>query len=216
MPTLTCTRCNTELERSEFKRLATLAQSRAWTKNPLATKRITYIGKICNACHKQLSRKPSDLTPEEFRKRMINEGKDPDEIEYLHKNRIAKGKRKMHANALKLLRSQREDLFPPVIETINTLVRQVMAKLRYLKTTQQDKTVYERDAALAIGYAEICLGQALKARSRIRLRKRSGGKPPARWQELMTEADHAERAKFYALLSGGYKDRFATIHKEFN
>ena len=49
MPTLTCTRCNTELERSEFKRLATLAQSRAWTKNPLATKRITYIGKICIA-----------------------------------------------------------------------------------------------------------------------------------------------------------------------
>ena len=215
MPTLTCTQCNTPKDRAEFKRLATLAQSRAWIKNPLATKRITYIGKICNACHKQTARKPTELTPEEYRKRMINEGKAQDEIDYLHRNRIAKGKRKMQTNAVKMLRKRREDLFPPVIETINTLVRQSMGKLRYLKSTQQGKEVFDRDVAIAIGFAEICLGQAMKARDRIRLRKKTGGAPPARWQELMTEADHAERAKVYALLSGDYKDRFAEIHKQF-
>jgi len=72
-----CPICKTAKPRKDFKRLATLTQTRAWLRNPSATKRMTYIGKECNQCHKQTTRKNKDLTPEELRKKLVNEGKHP-------------------------------------------------------------------------------------------------------------------------------------------
>ena len=76
-----CPVCTKEKERKDFKRLATLSQTKAWLRNPLASKRMTYIGKECNDCHKQTKRKYKDLTPVELQKRLINQGVNPIKIE---------------------------------------------------------------------------------------------------------------------------------------
>lgn len=81
MDSIFCLTCNTAKPRKDFKRNATLAQTKAWLRNPLATKRMTYIGKECNQCHKLSSRKQSDITPAEIKRRLINEGVNPLKIE---------------------------------------------------------------------------------------------------------------------------------------
>lgn len=100
-----CPKCNTEKERKDFKRLATLAQSRAWLRNPLASKRITYIGKECNECHKQIMRKNKDLTPNELHKRLINEGVNPMLIEARIIKRRAQGSKKKSVVSSRTMRA---------------------------------------------------------------------------------------------------------------
>ena len=101
-----CPICNTEKERKDFKRLATLAQTRAWLRNSLATKRMTYIGKECNDCHKQTKRKSKDLTPEELRKRLINEGKHPLLVQTQIAKRRATGSKKKSVSAKRTMRKR--------------------------------------------------------------------------------------------------------------
>lgn len=100
-----CPKCNTEKERKDFKRLATLAQSRAWLRNPLASKRITYIGKECNECHKQITRKTADLTPEELRKKLVNAGVNPTLIEARIIKRRAQGSKKKSVVSSRTMRA---------------------------------------------------------------------------------------------------------------
>ena len=92
-----CPKCNTDKERKLFKRFATLAQTKAWLSNPNATKRMTYIGKECNECHKQVKRKTTDLTPNELHKRLINEGMNPMLVEARVAKRRAQGSKKKSA-----------------------------------------------------------------------------------------------------------------------
>lgn len=99
MENLICTACKTAKPRKDFKRSATLAQTRAWLRNSLATKRMTYIGKECNDCHKQTKRKSKDLTPEELRKRLINEGVNSLVVEELIARRRATGSKKKSVSA---------------------------------------------------------------------------------------------------------------------
>ena len=94
-----CPICNTEKERKDFKRLATLAQTRAWLRNPLASKRITYIGKECNECHKQTKRKTKDLTPGELHRRLINEDVNPIKVHDRLAKRRAQGSKKKSVSA---------------------------------------------------------------------------------------------------------------------
>jgi hypothetical protein len=92
-----CPICNTKKARKDFKRLATLAQTKAWLGNPSATKRMTYTGKECNECHKQTKRKTTDLTPEELRKKLVNDGVHPLVIEERIAKRRAQGIKKKSA-----------------------------------------------------------------------------------------------------------------------
>jgi hypothetical protein len=103
--TMLCPKCNTIKERKDFKRLATLTQTRAWLRNPLAPKRITYIGKECNECHKQTIRKSSDLTPNELHKRLINEGKNPLVVHAQVAKRRAQGSQKKSVAASQTMRA---------------------------------------------------------------------------------------------------------------
>ena len=100
-----CPICNTKKARKDFKRLATLAQTRAWLRNPDAVKRITYIGKECNECHKQTKRKSHDLTPNELRKRLINDGVNPMAIEVRIAKRRAQGSKKKSVVASRTMRA---------------------------------------------------------------------------------------------------------------
>lgn len=100
-----CPICNTDKPRKDFKRLATLAQTRAWLSNPLAIKRITYTGKECNDCHKQTIRKNKDLTPNELHKRLVNAGVNPLLIEARVAKRRAQGSKKKSTVASRAMRA---------------------------------------------------------------------------------------------------------------
>lgn len=99
-----CPMCNTDKERKDFKRYATLSQTRSWLRNPLASKRMTYIGKECNECHKQTKRKPQDLTPNELRKKLVNNGVNPFVIEERVAQRRAQGSKKKSVSARRTMR----------------------------------------------------------------------------------------------------------------
>lgn len=100
-----CPICNTDQERKQFKRLATLQQTKAWLRNPDATKRMTYIGKECNQCHQQTKRKTSDLTPNELHKRLINEGLNPFVVEERIAKRRAQGSKKKSVSSRRTMRA---------------------------------------------------------------------------------------------------------------
>lgn len=100
-----CPICNIEKERKDFKRLATLAQTRAWLRNPLAPKRITYIGKECNQCHKQTKRKAKDLTPGELHRRLINEDVNPIKVHDKLAKRRAQGSKKKSISASRTMKA---------------------------------------------------------------------------------------------------------------
>ena len=104
MKKLVCPACKAEKSRKQFKRLATLTQTKAWLRNPLASKRMTYFGRECNECHKQVKRNPSDLTPEELRKRLVNEGVNPTLIEARVAKRKAQGFKKKSKSASRTMR----------------------------------------------------------------------------------------------------------------
>lgn len=99
MENIACPICKTEKPRKQFKRFATLSQTKAWLRNPNATKRMTYIGKECNECHQQTKRKTTDLTPNELHRRLINEGKNPLLVNARVAQRRAKGSKKKSVSA---------------------------------------------------------------------------------------------------------------------
>lgn len=105
MENLVCPVCKAAKPRKHFKRLATLAQTKAWLRNPLASKRITYFGKECNECHKQTIRKNTDLTPNELHKRLVNEGVNPMLIEAQVAKRRARGAKKKSVVASRAMRA---------------------------------------------------------------------------------------------------------------
>ena len=99
MGDMVCAVCKATKQRKEFKRLATLVQTRAWLRNPLASKRITYTGKECNECHKQTKRKDKDITPNELHRRLINAGMNPLLVEARVTKRRAQGSKKKSISA---------------------------------------------------------------------------------------------------------------------
>jgi signal recognition particle GTPase len=105
MESMICPVCKTAKQRKDFKRMATLSQTRAWLRNALATQRMTYIGKECNDCHKQTRRKSKDLTPNELHRRLINEGVNPLVVEELIARRRARGAKKKSAVASRVMKA---------------------------------------------------------------------------------------------------------------
>lgn len=97
MESIICPVCKTAKQRKDFKRLATLSQTKAWLRNSLATKRMTYVGKECNDCHKQTKRTNKDLTPNELHRRLINEGMNTLVVQERIARRRAQGSKKKSA-----------------------------------------------------------------------------------------------------------------------
>lgn len=106
MESMICPICKASKPRKDFKRTATLAQTKAWLRNPLASKRMTYIGKECNDCHKQTKRKQHQITPAELRKRLINEGVNLLKIEATLARRKALVTKKKSAVARRMMRAR--------------------------------------------------------------------------------------------------------------
>lgn len=106
MESMLCPICKASKPRKDFKRMATITQTRAWLRNPLASKRMTYIGKECNDCHKQTKRKQHQITPTELRKRLVNEGVNLLKIEATLARRKALVTKKKSAVARRMMRAR--------------------------------------------------------------------------------------------------------------
>jgi hypothetical protein len=202
-----CPNCNNEREPKDFKRFATLAQTRAWLKKPTAQKRMIYVGSICNACYKQVMRKPNEITPSELRKRLLIEGKNPEIVDALHESRVKLGRDKLRKGALRTLKLRRKDLFVPVIKELNALVTKVKVRRNYLFRTCKDP--------YAIRFLDVCLAQTITVRDRVLQKKKNAGTPPDDWRDLIDTFGVAERENAYIRLLGKYKDRFSDIKKAF-
>ena len=203
-----CPNCNNEREPKDFKRFATLSQTKAWLHNPNATKRMIYVGSICNDCHKQVTRKPNELTPAELRKRLINEGRSTEEVDALHESRVKYGKAKLRAGAIRGLKLRRKDLFVPVIKELNALVITIKSRRKYVYDTDKDEQ--------ALAYLDACLAQAVVAREKVRHKRKIGGVPPDNWRNLLDETYNNQRLRAFGRLSGEYKHRFFKIREVFN
>lgn len=204
-----CTRCNTERDTADFKRYASLAQTRSWLKNPNARTRLQYIGKVCNDCHKQVARKPSTMSPEELRKRLINEGKNRDMVEHLYAQRVKAGKKRSSQSGTRALKKRRAPLFEPVMSNIGKVIASIRARRLYVQQTDSNTD----DGRNAIEYLDLCLAQTVFVRDKLMLRKKTASTPPAWWQNLIPPDDLHAISWAHAALSTKYKDRFAAIHR---
>ena len=70
--TKTCASCKQTKPKKEFLKRLTLAQTRAYLKQPNATTRYTTTSKNCKACQAKLKRKNKPLTPKQIRTRITS------------------------------------------------------------------------------------------------------------------------------------------------
>lgn len=175
-----CPNCKTEKETKDFRRVATLAQTRAWLRNPNATRRMEYVGSFCNTCSKAHARHSKDLSPAEYRKKLINEGVHPLIIEELVKSRVNHGKAKLRAGAIRALRIQRTPQFIPLVAELRTLSRTLKRRISKAPT-QEVKT-----------FLETCLAQVILTLVQLKELKRTARAAPVCWQKLIKEVDQDE------------------------
>jgi hypothetical protein len=167
-----------------------------------------YFGSTCNACHKLTKRKPSELTPEEHRKRLVNENNGSIYAWQTYNQRRAAGKKKLSALGTKALAKHRKPLFTPVRDALNKFVATLKSKQDYItKTNKREEDVK------ALEYLNACLAQTTYARTQLNAKMKAASTPPARWVDLVM--DRGVCVTQYNALSGQYKDRFAKIQKHF-
>lgn len=114
-----CPTCGVTKQRKDFKRLATLTQTRAWLRKPTASTRLWYVGKNCNDCARVA--KPR-LTPEQLRKRLVNEGLMPEIADEFVNQRKAKTKERKREVAINNLRARRSALFDSPLGEVRDLI----------------------------------------------------------------------------------------------
>jgi len=198
-----CSTCNVEKPRGEFKRFASLAQTRAWLNKPTATKRMTYYGKDCNACFKIYSRKPSELSPEELRKKLTLEGKPHDFISQAVAERMLAGKKRRQYGGYKALKKQREPLFQVLSFSLAGALRSFVSARNYAAKTNV--------GAEGVEFMDFAVAQAKIARMALNERRKAAGVPPECWQEFITDESRAELIALYNKLDGSLKDRWDWI-----
>lgn len=130
-----CSGCHTLKQIADFKRRATLSESRNWTKNPDLKRAITYEGKLCNACHRR--RKPSELSPEELRKRLVNEGANPLKIQAQVEAHYAKGKESRRQKQTQARAERYEAQYNAMLKDIAEQLRKTSEHLRYARRSSK-------------------------------------------------------------------------------
>jgi hypothetical protein len=130
-----CSGCHTLKPIADFTRRATLSESRNWTKNPELKRPILYEGKLCNGCQKR--RKPSDLSPEELRKRLVNEGANPLKIQAKVEAHYAKGKASRKQKQTKARAERYEAQYQAMLKDTAEQLRKTSEHLRYARRSSK-------------------------------------------------------------------------------
>jgi hypothetical protein len=175
---ITCQKCVNSKPRIAFRKLASLAQTRAILKNPFATKRIWVFGNICAECHKQAKRKPSELSAENYRKHLINEGMPAELADMAYAARRAKGKRKLAEGARKALRKVRSPEINAHLSEITKAIAALKARVRYL-------CQHDAEHLVPYDFLQTSYGYCTQARRQLIERRRAARPAPKCWQELI-------------------------------
>lgn len=198
-----CPACLLIKPRGEFKRKASLAQSRAWLKSSTATKRITYFGRTCNECAKQKQRARHKLTPAELEKALVNEGKNALYIKLAVEQRRAKGMRGKQKGALRGLKTQRAKPYAEHRKEISRVVELANKKLAYLRG-------FNAHEDGAVKWCSHALTLLLRARNKLRNDQAQAKVAPDDWRDLIS-AEFPELKKAYAALNGRMQERLKPI-----
>jgi len=187
-----CSHCNQTLPRSAFKRLASLSQTRAWLRNPNAQRRTWYWGEVCNTCSKQVKRKrpPSEISPSDYERRLINEDKPRFLIDALVSERRAQGTEKRQDSARRARMKRYADIFEDHLVNITPILNAVRARLR-----NAQKYDYAQED---IDFLQTYLGQLRLIKTELRDLNRRGRGAPSHWRDLIRQTDLDVLNKLYA------------------
>lgn len=180
-----CPKCGEVKPTKDFIRRATLSQTRSWLRNPNARQRLQYVGKVCNDCSKQVKRNSRELTPAEYERRLINEGKHRIVIDELVKARVKHGKTKLRAGALRALKIQRKPLFAPMVVEVQRLRQKVQQRQSYSRAKGDAPNAdFDRFVMLCMAYCKFVMNN-------LRVLRTSARVPPSCWQKLITTKEQA-------------------------
>ena len=196
-----CPRCLLNKEPREFKRTATLAQTRAWLNKPNAKTRHAYIGKVCNACHTK--RTPSELTPSEHRKRLINEGKSVEFADMVYADRRAQGKRRLAVSVKKSRKKRYGTLCEDHVLHLNKLIATIRTRCNYHYATTHDPNTKL--------FQTITEGVLTQVRTELKERGKEGRGVPADWRTWVTPTKIDSINEAYANVRGELQDRVASV-----
>jgi hypothetical protein len=162
-----CSNCHVTKPIAEFKRRATLSESRNWTKNPNLKRPIEYEGKHCNDCHRR--RKPSELSPEELRRRLRSEEKNPLKIQAAVEKRYAKGKASRKQKQTQARAERYAEKYAQLSTTLANQIRTASEHLRYARKANKNAEYIE--------HQELVLADLRRQRDALKEARRNGRDP---------------------------------------
>ena len=207
---ISCLACHQVKPRADFTRLATLAQTRAWLRNPNAKSRLPFVSTVCNSCSKQVKRNSGDMSPSEYRKKLVNEGMHPLIIEELVKSRIKRGKVKRTAGALRALKIQRKHLFEPHVADIQTLRRKVRQRVRYSTMRNQETN------AEFVHFTQVCESYCQFVMDKLRNLRSTARTAPSHWQKLISDTARTEIDAAFNAMDSMDRARMLDVWKSFS
>lgn len=197
-----CSACGNECPLSDFKRRATLLQSRAWTKNPNANKRLMYEGKICNTCHNERKRMADDMSPEAYRKRLVNERVNPLKIQARVEARRARGIMRRQTKSAKTLLKNAMPELRPMFDEITTMEVKLKNKLLHFQRTGQGECAASVFCARYLIMLE-------SVRQQLRTRVETRQKLPDAWVDLIADRFTATLWDMFRAVADEHKQRLA-------
>ena len=162
-----CSACHTLKPIADFKRRATLSQARAWLKNEHLKQAITYTGKHCNDCHRR--RKPSELSPEELRRRLRSEERNPLKIQAAVEQRYAKGKASRKQKQIKARAERYEGQYAALLAELANKIRIQSEHIRYARRSNKNAEYIE--------HQELTLADLRQQRDQLKEARRNGRDP---------------------------------------
>jgi len=162
-----CSACHTLKPIADFKRRATLSESRNWTKNPNLKRPIEYEGKHCNDCHRR--RKPSELSPEELRRRLRSEERNPLKIQAAVEQRYAKGKASRKQKQVKAKQEKYAEQYNTLLTELANKIRIQSEHIRYLRRANKNAEYIE--------HQELVLADLRQQRDQLKEARRNGRDP---------------------------------------
>lgn len=158
-----CKCCSQPKPPSDFKRYASLAQSRIWTRNPHMKRPIEYESVVCNVCARSKRKPTLKLSPENARRRMVNERENTLIIEQTVQ--------RIRENALQRKRVT-------ILKNRKSLFAEAYADMSKQLDREKKRAMRAPDDAR--------LREILRANEIFKRLKHEGRKPPKHWEELLS------------------------------
>jgi hypothetical protein len=197
-----CSECGNECPLSDFKRRATILQTRAWTKNPTAKKRLEYEGRTCNACHSTHRLKATDISPEVYRKKLVNQGLNPLKVQARVETRRLWGVINRKKKSSKTLLKNALPEIQPMIDEIRAIEKKLTNKMLHFKRIEQS----EAEGSVFCARYMIMLESV---RQQLKLKAMAKQKLPQDWHELIADRFTTTIWEMFRAVPAQHKQRLA-------